>query len=38
MTPRVTLTYTRGVSITHHVVKSKLGQFDEKRLSREASP
>src|SRR6266404_1400004 len=34
----VTLTYTRGVSITHHVVKSKLGQVDERRLSRKRPP
>ena len=34
----VTLTYTRGISITHHVVKSRLGQEDVKRLTKKPRP
>src|SRR5689334_12605254 len=31
---KVTLTYTRGVSIAHHVVKSRLGQAAAKPLAK----
>ncbi|WP_406694743.1 PDZ domain-containing protein [Singulisphaera sp. Ch08] len=33
----VTLTYTRGLSITHHVVKSRLGQPDVKSVAKKRS-
>ena len=34
----VTLTYTRGGSIVHHVVKSRLGRWDVKALAKKRRP